>query len=249
MNSAPPTPTDTATITLKPRGRKPRLETELHGADSTRSLFLDAAERLFGERGYEGATIRAIADGAGANLGALHYYWGSKGALFKALCERRFQPVVEKRLALLDECVAKAAGGPLDLKSVLAAYIYPALHHDDDNLAQQAVFRKLLARIMTDPSPEIRQIMAETFDEVSFRLIRMLRQCCPHLDDASFYWRLHGVFGMVQHVNTGAERMVYLSRGKFDGGAIERGIEEIANFLVAGLSQPNTVSNGAGTLK
>ena len=50
-------------------------------ADTERA-FLDAAEQLFAERGFEGTKVRAISDTAGTNLGALHYYWGSKEELF-----------------------------------------------------------------------------------------------------------------------------------------------------------------------
>src|SRR3982750_663455 len=43
-----------------PRGRRP-------GGDSTRAQLLDAARAEFAERGYEGATVRAIADRAGVD--------------------------------------------------------------------------------------------------------------------------------------------------------------------------------------
>ncbi|RZL05297.1 MAG: TetR/AcrR family transcriptional regulator, partial [Pedobacter sp.] len=40
--------------------------------------ILEAAEKLFSELGYEGASTRQIAKEAGANMSMINYYFGSK---------------------------------------------------------------------------------------------------------------------------------------------------------------------------
>ncbi|MET9534475.1 MULTISPECIES: TetR family transcriptional regulator [unclassified Streptomyces] len=50
-------------------------------ARGTRRLLLDAAAKLFAERGYEAATVRDIAALAGVNQALLFRYFGSKQAL------------------------------------------------------------------------------------------------------------------------------------------------------------------------
>ncbi|WP_327299308.1 MULTISPECIES: TetR family transcriptional regulator [unclassified Streptomyces] len=50
-------------------------------AQGTRRLLLDAAAKLFAERGYEAATVRDIAAVAGVNQALLFRYFGSKQAL------------------------------------------------------------------------------------------------------------------------------------------------------------------------
>ncbi|MFF4183486.1 TetR/AcrR family transcriptional regulator [Streptomyces sp. NPDC001691] len=50
-------------------------------AGATRRRLLDAARDLFAERGYEGATVREIAERAGANQALLFRYFGSKQGL------------------------------------------------------------------------------------------------------------------------------------------------------------------------
>ena len=50
----------------------------------TTQALVVAARELFAERGYEGASIRAITQRAGANLGAVSYHFGSKEALYEA---------------------------------------------------------------------------------------------------------------------------------------------------------------------
>jgi AcrR family transcriptional regulator len=59
------------------RGRRP-------GSPDTRAEILAAAQRAFGERGFSGTTIRAIATDAGVDPALVHHYFGSKDDLFMA---------------------------------------------------------------------------------------------------------------------------------------------------------------------
>jgi AcrR family transcriptional regulator len=60
------------------------------GADrpNTKQALLDAAEALFGERGYEAVGIREIVDRANANLAAIKYHFGSKRELYNETVRR-----------------------------------------------------------------------------------------------------------------------------------------------------------------
>lgn len=54
---------------------------------SARAEILDAARDLFGERGYDRATIRAIAERAGVDPALVHHYYGTKEELFVSAVE------------------------------------------------------------------------------------------------------------------------------------------------------------------
>lgn len=58
-------------------GRRP-------GKQDTRRAILAAARESFAERGYDGATIRQIATGAGVDPALVHHYFGNKEQLFAA---------------------------------------------------------------------------------------------------------------------------------------------------------------------
>jgi len=77
--------------------------------DSTsREQLLDAAARVFAERGYRGASVEAIAAAAGVTKGALYWSFESKAELFFSLLEER----VDQRLrALAEQAQAIAAAG------------------------------------------------------------------------------------------------------------------------------------------
>lgn len=63
-----------------------------------RARILKAAEEIFAERGYRGATTAAIAERAGLPKANVHYYFGTKAALYKAVID----DILELWLAALD---------------------------------------------------------------------------------------------------------------------------------------------------
>jgi AcrR family transcriptional regulator len=77
------------TETKTPRtGRRP-------GTNTTQAQILDAANRLFLERGYQAATMRAIAKEAGVDPSLIVHFFGSKLNLFSEAVEWPFDPEEE----------------------------------------------------------------------------------------------------------------------------------------------------------
>ena len=74
--------------------------------DLNRDQLLAAAKRVFLARGYERATLEAIADEAGFSKGVVYSQFESKGDLFLALLERR----IDERAAQ-NEAIAKRLSG------------------------------------------------------------------------------------------------------------------------------------------
>jgi len=67
----------------------------------TRDHLLEAAARVFGERGYHGASLDDIAAAAGFTKGAVYSNFKSKEDLFLALLESRFASELEDLKAVL----------------------------------------------------------------------------------------------------------------------------------------------------
>ncbi|MES2808340.1 MAG: TetR/AcrR family transcriptional regulator [Bacteroidota bacterium] len=51
--------------------------------------ILDVAERVFSDKGFDGASTRLISGEAGVNMAMLNYYFGSKEGLFLAVFQRK----------------------------------------------------------------------------------------------------------------------------------------------------------------
>ena len=64
----------------------------------TKLRILEAAERLFMERGFAATSLREITATARVNLAAVNYHFGSKEALIDAVLTRRLQPLNQLRL-------------------------------------------------------------------------------------------------------------------------------------------------------
>jgi TetR/AcrR family transcriptional regulator len=77
-------------------------------------LILGAGERVFARAGFNGATMAAIADEAGLPKANLHYYFGSKLDLYRAVLAR----TLHDWLVPMDGLTADA-----DPATALAAYI------------------------------------------------------------------------------------------------------------------------------
>ena len=56
-----------------------------------RERILKAADRVFGEMGFDGATIRKIADISKTNKALIHYHFGSKEGLFESVLDQYFE--------------------------------------------------------------------------------------------------------------------------------------------------------------
>src|SRR5690242_61694 len=75
---------------VKPRRRyeSPRRREQ---AEATRHAILDAAEALFGERGYAGTSVAEIAHAAGVALKTVYAVFGTKAEVLRALWNLRLR--------------------------------------------------------------------------------------------------------------------------------------------------------------
>jgi AcrR family transcriptional regulator len=117
--------------------------------DTTRDRLLRAAQRLFAERAYAGASVRLITAQARANLGAITYHFGSKERLHHAVLTGLFSPLAERI-----EAEAEAGGAPLAaLERIVIAYFEYFQEHPDlprlmlQEMSQQGPFPPELARL------------------------------------------------------------------------------------------------------
>jgi AcrR family transcriptional regulator len=86
---------------------------------TARARIRDAALREFGERGFEGATIRGIAEAAGVSPGLVQHHFGSKDGLRQA-CDEAVLDLVRRKIEAIE-------AGELANPSVLAALYASAL--------------------------------------------------------------------------------------------------------------------------
>ena len=103
--------------THTPRSRLLRNSRLLRRADA----IVDAAARVFAERGYHGASTQAIADVLGMRQASLYYYFASKEAALELVCEKGVDGFVESA-----EKIAARREAPLArLGALIASHLAP----------------------------------------------------------------------------------------------------------------------------
>jgi AcrR family transcriptional regulator len=201
----------------------------------TRDRILDAAERLFAERGFHDVSTRAITDAAGVNNAAAHYHFGSKAALIAAVFDRRLGPINRHREQLIAE-VLKARGSAPDISAILRAFIGPTLAIGKSPGEQS--FKILAARSSMDPSPEVRKTVFGFYHSVGKAFIDALMLACPHLDRKEFAWRLACVYGAMLYIRGDNGRIQEILGDDISFSDPEEALEHMIPFLTAGLSIP-----------
>ena len=148
---------------------------------SSRERILQKAERVFGAYGFDGASMRQVAEAADVPVALVSYHFGSKEGLYRAVFERRVPTVVEQRLVGLAIAMSEAA---LDrrLELVVKALVFPMLHlraHDRD-----PSFGRVLAHETMDPSSEQRGFIREMFDPIARAVVELAHLCPSRTDGA-----------------------------------------------------------------
>src|SRR5258705_1621443 len=91
-----------------------------------RAHIIDTALQLFSEKGFEGASIRDIAEKASVNVAMVNYYFGSKDKLFEKIVE--YKSALTR--GILDEILHNKNLSPIEkIEMVIVAYIEKLFTH------------------------------------------------------------------------------------------------------------------------
>ena len=197
----------------------------------TKDLILDAAEALFSEKGVEGVSLRLLTREAGVNLASVHYHFGSKEAVVKAVFARRLKAVNRDRLAMLDEVERQ---GETQVEDILIALVTPALR-----LAQDAVrgkhFMRLCARFYSEPAEYLEQLFEDEFAEVIRRFEQAFARALPKLSRDDLRRRMHFAVGVMVHTMLDSNNTKKWTEGACDPADTEATLEAIVSFVAAGM--------------
>jgi AcrR family transcriptional regulator len=186
----------------------------MHGTPpfSTRQRILGAAEELFAERGFAGASLRQVTAAANVNLAAVNYHFGSKDNLIEEVFRRRLDELSRRRLERL---AALEAAGTSTLEAVLDAFITPALELSLDRRGG-SVFMRVLARAFAEHNSHLRRFLSDNYGYVLREFATAFARLLPQLGKEELYWRLDiavgaltyamADFGMIQRRTGDSER-------------------------------------------
>ncbi len=218
-------------------------------SDRTRALILDAAERLYAERGFADVTLRDIVAAAGVNLAAVNYHFGSKDELIAELFATRGIATNRERLAEL-KAEEMAGGGRADVRAIFRALIGPTLRGCLGPENEQSTASRFMIRASIETVPPIRRIKNREVDHLR-KFAAALRRSLPDCGEAALDWGLHFALAMAHQTTRDTERLTKLSEGQCDvndvEAVIDRIVEAAAMTLTARPSANQTLARNPGT--
>lgn len=148
-------------MTTRRSARKPKGDGHLRRAE-----ILEAAERIFVAEGYEGATIRKIADEVGVSSTALYMHFPDKGCILLEISQRAITHLLERN--------AEIASKPIDAKErvrqMLDAYMRWGFEHPNAYLlvfANTVLTSAMLGDSLSELSAKCYEIFSGVVHEIA----------------------------------------------------------------------------------
>lgn len=192
-------------------------------APDTKTRILDAAEKLFGEKGFDATSLRDITTEADVNLAAVNYHFQSKDSLIDAVIARRVEPVNQKRCDML-----AAAGPNPTVEQILLAFLAPVIGQDISAIAP------LMGRILATPDVFLVQFFKRHMALVAQQFTAALVKALPSLNETEVMWRLNFTAGAMAHIMARSSHLQELSGGKCDPTDRPAVLARLVTFSAAG---------------
>jgi AcrR family transcriptional regulator len=136
---------------------------------------MDAAERLFAERGIDAVSLRTINTEAGYSVAALHYHFGTRDGLIRALLARAQPAMFSQRATMIAALETQAHP---TVEAIAQALVYPLTAGMVENFGAGIAQLRFLVRLSFDRSP----YLAKTLEDSVALFAPLLRRALPHLD-------------------------------------------------------------------
>ena len=189
-----------------------------------RAEIVDAALRVLGRAGLDGATTRAIADEAGCTLSVLAHYFGGKDGLLVAAQTAVYDRIVER---------AFRTGGELLGLAALSAALDAALPLDAERMADAAANVAFAAEALSHPElAEARRRSRQEIRRVLYGCLSEARQVDELRDGVEDAAVVQEFFTLVE----GSALQVGLDSAD---PAVSRRAAALAAALVDGLRRPD----------
>jgi AcrR family transcriptional regulator len=134
--------------------------------ERARTRLIVEASRIFAEKGYAKASTREICVAAGLNVAAIHYHFGDKDGLYRAVLHGPIQGIASQ-LAGFDD-------PGLSLRDSLHRLLGPFVGADAPPDAQADDGVRLYLREMLEPTPVFAAAIAQHIGPVHARIAQLL---------------------------------------------------------------------------
>lgn len=181
----------------RPAARRPLRRAQSERREEATNTILDAAEKLFALHGRDGVTLKAIATAASVDTALIHYYFGDKDRVFRAVFARRAGEVNKARIAAMDAYEARV-GDQKTIEGVLDVFLRPIYEMIIEKGEGWVYFAAIVGHANASHFGG-KDVMAENFDPIVHRFIDMLKALAPNAPPERIYWFFDLVSSSLTH--------------------------------------------------
>jgi AcrR family transcriptional regulator len=146
----------------------------------TREKLLDASERLFADRGYDGTSLRDIAIQAKQHLALSTYHFGTKERLFEEVLQRRAAEMEAIRLAALGRIDLSSLSASDAVRALIEAYSLPMIRASYGASRQWQAHVRLLSQLIS--VKRWVPLIQKYYDHCGLQFISRLEEALPNVD-------------------------------------------------------------------
>lgn len=202
---------------------------------STRDLLLDAAARLFAERGIDNVSIAEIVRTADQrNASAVHYHFGSRDEILRSVLARHVPAIADRRRELLDRARSRPAR---DVRSAAEAVVRPVTEFAQRGWRERAYLQigSELTGAIDRTSPDIRELLMQTAGYAAWDLFG---ERCPKVPVD--LWRVRREVCIVFIGRAAADRARRLDRGgEHDVLSDDRFVDNLIDMVIGAMTAPH----------
>jgi len=170
---SPPTPESGSLDRGRPGTRRAHLAASDVGNDrgaQAREALIAHGTRIFATKGFAAASTREICQAAGANVAAIHYYFGDKEGLYRAVLTAPIEAIADQFDGFDDPALPMQDA----IRRVLHPFVAMALDADADALHVQ----RLHLREALEPSMVFRDVVDRVIVPLHNALAALLARHC-----------------------------------------------------------------------
>lgn len=166
--------------------------------NNTKEKILNAAEKVFVEKGYDGASVRAITHAADVNLSLVNYHFRNKELLFNTVVSRLIYQFTDffyenienaKRTKRAEERVCS-----LSIKEILKIFVETIFSLADQSQNSQYFIRFMLHFSSTPEDWILHRFHCQS-KSLFYPLFKEFQQALKQFSEEATYWRFQFVLG------------------------------------------------------
>ncbi len=166
--------------------------------EQTMQQLLEAAQKLFAEKGFRGTSIRDIVTEAGSNVAAVNYHFGSKENLYREVFRRHKMAAHNRGIAAVKEVMEKSDGKP-SIAAVLEAFALASKKGRDPSDIRR--WMMLLNHELVEPQLDPHFGLKEVMEPLQQPLGEAIAAAFPRLTDRVVHRCVHSFIAQLAHLD------------------------------------------------